>query len=228
LLSLSANAIPITAWLLAHLISPVTQSDVLRRIQTEIDKADQAAGGVDISTLLSQPLLNSALHETLRHYVDALVTRQLKMDMVVDGYLMKKDDLIMAPSSLNQHDPTFWENENEPSADTWYAERFLKHDSGTGKDTFSTSWSSGKFFPFGGGTHVCPGRVFAKQEILGALATFFLKFEVQFVEYLGTDKIGKTVSRGKGPSGFPKVKRQYAGNGTLNMDGDIRVRMRRR
>lgn len=226
--SLSANVIPITSWLLAHLLSPATPPDVLARIHVEVGKAKRPKGDLDISTLVSQPLLNSALHETLRQYVDSLVTRQLNMDMVLDGYLLKKDDLIMAPSSLSQHDPAFWEHEGQPSADSWYAERFLKHDEASSQDTFSTSWSSGKFFPFGGGAHVCPGRVFAKQEILGALATLLLLLEVRFVEYVGTDKKRRTVGLGTEASAFPKIKQQYAGNGTLNMDGDIRVQIRRR
>lgn len=164
----------------------------------------------------------------MRHYVDALVTRQLQRDMIIDGYSLKKDDLIMAPSSLSQHDPTFWEQDNAPSANSWHAERFIKYDPETDRHSFSVSWTAGKFFPFGGGTHVCPGRVFAKQEILVAIATVLLRFDIKFMEYVGTDRNANLVGLGKGPSGFPKAKRQYAGNGTLEMDGDIRVQIRRR
>lgn len=193
-----------------------------------MEEARRHNGEIDLAILSSQPLLNSVLHETLRRYVDSLVTRQLTSDTILDGYLLKKDDLIMAPSSMSQHDSTFWEEEQGPSANTWYAERFLKHNPTTEKDEFSSSWTSGKFFPFGGGGYVCPGRVFAKQEILLALAAFFLQFDVKFVEYLGTDKKGDTVGLGNEPSGFPVVKRQYSGNGTLMMEGDIRVQLRRR
>ncbi|KAL2432644.1 Cytochrome P450 monooxygenase efuG [Exophiala dermatitidis] len=228
LFALQANAIPSTCWLLAHLLSPVTPHDVLDRIQEQFKHAQTPTGDIDVSRLASQPLLNSALHETLRLYVDSLVTRQLQKDMVVDGYLLKKGDLIMAPSSLSQHDPTFWEQGDAPSADNWYAERFLRRDDETGKEYFSTSWASGKFFPFGGGSHVCPGRVFAKQEMLGALATLFQRFDLKFIEYVDTNRSGNRADLGKAASGFPKVKRQYAGNGTLKMDGDIRVQIRRK
>lgn len=193
-----------------------------------MEKAQKSTGEIDIWGLAAAPLLHSALHETMRLYVDSLITRQLTMDMIVDGFLLRKDDLIMAPSSLSQNDAKFWERDNGPPADEWYAERFLKHDPETGKDTFSTVWASGKFFPFGGGSHICPGRVFAKQEILGALATLLVQFEIQFVEYLGTDKKGNVVGLGRRDSAFPKAKQQYAGNGTVSMGGDIRVRMRRR
>lgn len=228
LFALQSNVIPVTSWILAHLLCPQTPADVLARVKEEIDSARRSDGEVDISILVAQPLLNSVLHETLRHYVDSLVTRQLKMDMPLDGYLLKKNDLIMAPSSLSQHDPQFWERDAEPPADVWYAERFLRQDPTTGKHTFSTSWAAGKFFPFGGGTHVCPGRIFAKQEILGAVATVLLKFDLRFMEYLGTDRTGNVQSLGIGASAFPKVRKQYAGNGTLSMDGDMRVLMRRR
>jgi cytochrome P450 len=184
-----------------------------------------------MAVLMAQPLLNSVFNETMRHYVDCLVTRQLETDMVVDGYLLRKGDLVMAPSSLSQHDTMFWERNFEPSADTWCAERFIRHDETPGKQgglTSSTSWCGGKFFPFGGGSHACPGRVFAKQKILGAVAAFLMQFDVEFVEFLGTDRKGNVVSLGTEESAFPKVKQQYAGNGTLAMDGDIRVRIRRR
>lgn len=227
--SLSANAIPITSWVLVHLLSPLTPKDILSRVLEEIKEARRHDGEIDLAILISQPLLNSVLHETLRRYVDSLVTRQLTSDTILDGYLLKKDDLIMAPSSLSQHDSTFWEEaQGRPPANTWYAQRFLRHNPTTGKDEFSSSWTNGKFFPFGGGGYICPGRVFAKQEILLALAAFLLQFDVKFVEYLGTDKKGVVVGLGSESSGFPKVKRQYSGNGTLLMEGDIRVQLRRR
>ena len=215
--------------MLLHLLSPVTPEDVLSSVLEEVKEAWLEDGEIDLAVLSSQPLLNSMLHETLRHYVDSLVTRQLASDTIMDGYVLKKNDLIMAPSSLSQHDSVFWEERDDsPPADTWYAERFLKHNPTTGKDEFSSSWTSGKFFPFGGGGYVCPGRVFAKQEVLLAVASILLQFEIKFVQYLGTDKRGNTVELGSQPSGFPAVKRQYAGNGTLQMDGDIRVQVRRK
>jgi cytochrome P450 len=138
-----------------------------------------------------------------------MVARQLKMDVLIDCHRSKKGDLVMAPSALDQHKPTSWKENGQPTAEVWYAERFLKYDQQAGKDVFSTvlrtSWTSGKFFPFGGGTHVCPGRVSAKQEILGALATFLTQFDVRGL--------------GKEPAACPQIKQQCAGNGTLNMDG---------
>jgi len=181
----------------------------------------QRGDGIDIPTLLSLPLLNSAFYETLRLYVDVLITRELKTNLTLDRHLLQKNDLVMAPSYLGHHDQTFW---REPGVHVWYAERFLKHDSSTGKDVFSTSWAAGKFFPFGGGPHICPGRVFAKQEVLAAVATFLLTCELEVVEFVGEDGQGK----GRGGAGFPKVKRQYAGNGVVSMSGDVRVRVRRK
>lgn len=214
--------------MLVHLLSPVTPDDVLARVQLEVEKTKRPNGDVDVSILAAQPLINSVVHETMRHYVDSLVTRELTMDMNIDGYLLKKGELIMAPSSLSQHDGAFWGPDNVPSAEAWYPERFLKRDPDTGKDMFSTVWTAGKFFPFGGGSAGCPGRVFAKQEMLGAVATFLSQFEIRFVEYLSTDQRGNVKGLGAEESGFPKVKRQYAGNGTLSMEGGIRVQIRRR
>lgn len=94
--------------------------------------------------------------------------------------------------------------------------------------TFSTAGSNGRFFPFGGGTYVCPGRVFAKQEVLGAIAAFLLAYKVDFVEYLSFDKAGKPIHKGVEPGGFPVVKKQFSGSGVVISEGDMLVRLRRR
>lgn len=219
---------PTISWLLAHLLSPTTSANLLSRIQVEVEQSLKSDGRLDVSILMTRPLLNAVVQETMRHYVDCFVTRELTMDINLDGYFLEKGDLIIAPTFMSHHDESFWRGDHGPSPDEWYAERFLKQDSESSKDAFGTSWTSGMFFPFGGGAQACPGRVFAKQMIFTAVTLLFAHVEIQFVEYLGTDSNGNTVSFGQAETAFPKVKKQYAGNGTLSMDGDIRVRMRSR
>ncbi len=38
-------------------------------------------------------------------------------------------------------------------------------------------------FPYGGGTTICPGRFFAKQEILLTIGLLVSKFDIEFVEW---------------------------------------------
>jgi len=78
----------------------------------------------------------------------------------------------------------------------------------------------GVYFPFGGGINMCPGRFFAKQEILIAIAVMVLRYEIEFVENI--DRKGKRIEReiGIDPAG--------AGAGALFPDGDLRCRIRTR
>src|SRR5579871_4557820 len=92
---------------------------------------------------------------------DQLVTRDINSDLALpidEGkrqVQFRKGDVVMVPSWLGQYDEGRW---NNPPHDVFYAERFLKHDPDTGKDMFTMAETAGKFFPFGGGKTICPGR----------------------------------------------------------------------
>ena len=45
--------------------------------------------------------------------------------------------------------------------------------------TFSTAGLNGAYLPFGGGPGICPGRHFARQEVLTTLAVLALRFDVE-------------------------------------------------
>lgn len=212
---------------MSHLFSP-SNADLLGEIQREVESARDSNGNIDINALISMPYLNSAFSETLRMYVDVLVTRTLDEDLTLNQYHMRKGGIIIAPSFLGHHDTDTWEEHNMPSEQVWCGKRFLKQDDETGKVTFTTAGTNGRFFPFGGGAYVCPGRVFAKQEVFGAIAAFLLAYEVRFVEYLRFDKAGKRIRKGVHPDGFPVVKKQFCGSGVVISEGDMLVKLRRR
>ncbi|OCK85342.1 cytochrome P450 [Lepidopterella palustris CBS 459.81] len=223
LFGLSSNAIPASGWMLMHILDPNGDKTLLGRVMDELVTARSQDGSVDIATLCALPLLHSIFHETLRLYVDVFVTRQLKDDIVVpldDGkrrLLLKKSGVVIAPSWLGSRDETRW---LDPPPDVFYAERFMRVDQDTGRQAFTTSGTAGKFFPFGGGKTICPGRVFAKQEVLGSVAMVLLSFDFEFVEFLN--------EQGKSTERFPGLREGYSGSGVIAMDGDMSVRMRRR
>ncbi len=220
---LSSNAIPATGWMLLHLLDPAGDKTLLGRVRKELETAQREDGTLDVATLISLPLLQSIMQETVRLYTDVLVSRELKEDLIVpiddEGrqVLLAKDSLIMAPSWLGQRDDTFW---GEPASEEFFAERFLKQDPKTGEDFFTTAGTAGKLFPFGGGKPICPGRVFAKQEILASVAMLLLTFDFEFVDYVD--------DRGNSRKTFPGLRQSFGGSGVTAMEGDMKVRIKRR
>jgi len=66
---------------------------------------------------------------------------------------------------------------------------------------------------------MCPGRHFAKQEVMAAIALVVLTFEVDFEEFVGMD--GGRSERGPLDDGW------YCGTAAMPPDRDMRVRLRR-
>ncbi|KAF2172711.1 hypothetical protein M409DRAFT_62435 [Zasmidium cellare ATCC 36951] len=223
--AISSNAIPATGWMLFHLLNPKNPS-LLERALKEINAATKEDGNLDIATLVSQPLLQSLWTETLRLYADVLVTRNLPEDITLPldesgkhHVLFRAGDNVFAPSFLGHRDDNVWSTEDAPY-DVFHADRFLVKDPKTGQEAFSMSRTTGKFFPFGGGKTICPGRIFAKQEAIGALAMVLLKFDFDVKGYIDIDK--------KPTKDFPGMPKAFPGSGALSPGGDMKVKISRR
>jgi hypothetical protein len=221
LFGLASNAIPSASWMLLHILDPNGDKTVLPRLLEELKSARDGAD-VNVSTLVSLPLFQSILQEVLRLYTDMLVTRDIPADLELpakDGkrVQLRKGDLVLAPSWICQRNDEEWA---EPSTDVFYAERFLKRDPETGRDSFSMDGTAGKLFPFGGGKTICPGRVFAKQEILAAVATVLLNYDIEPINFVD--------GQGKETDKFPVFARRFAGSGVLPVEGDLYVKIKRR
>ena len=239
---LSSNAIPATGWTMAHILGT---PGLLDRIRDEVRTAvrwtdqkmdvDELGFDVDIGTLVALPLLNSMLQEVLRMYMDTIISREVTEDMVVPvtlgehgrgQVLVKKDTQLICSTWLGQRDPApgLWTNDSDsgqqqPDVNTFCPERFLQPESDSGKLVFTTSGKVGSFFPFGGGRPMCPGRNFAKQEILGAVAVL--------VTALDWELVGFEDENGKRQAQVPGIKDGWPGSGVRSMKGDVRVRVRR-
>ena len=220
---LSSNAVPATGWMMMHILNPEGDKTLLGRVMEEVKTAKRKDGTVDIPTLVSLPLLQSIFHEILRLYVDVWVTRELKDDLVLPlddekkQVFFKKSGVIVAPSSLGHLDEARW---LDPPSDVFCAERFLKKHPETGKTVFTLDGTTGRFYPFGGGKSICPGRVFAKQEVLGSVAMLLLAFEFEVVGFVD--------EQGKSRNCFPTIRNTFSGAGVMPTNEDIKVKMRRR
>lgn len=203
---LNSNAIPITGWVLMHLLDP-RQPGLLARALAEMrpcaslsadEEGHVVVESLDAQRLAASPLLQSIFHETLRLYTDVLVTRDLLEDVRLPlgddkkrasarELLLRKGTRVVAPNIMNQWDPDYFVH--PAPADVFCAERFLVPANTTGDAekagadgsgyVFSTAGADGaRHFPWGGGRTMCPGRLFAKQEVLSAVALMLLTFDI--------------------------------------------------
>jgi hypothetical protein len=216
------NAIPSIGWMLMHILSPTNPPELRDWVMDEIKSARREDGSIDVPLLSKLPLLNSMFHEVLRVYIDLLIVRQVDSDTTIGSHIVRKNEMIMAPSWLSHRNP-----ENFAKPDAFDPARFLIDDPKTGKMKFSTEGLNGKFFPFGGGHYMCPGRTFAKQEVLGAVAVLLLNFDIEFVEFVKPWGQGY-IPAGKREDGFPRLKDGYAGNVVVGLEGDMKIKMRRK
>lgn len=217
-----SNAIPATGWMLMHILSPTNPPELLSWVMDELRSAQQADGSIDVPTLLSMPLLNSMFHETLRLYIDLPVVRQVDANANVGSHIMNKDEMVMVPSWLSHRNP-----EHFAKPEAFDPARFLIDDPETGKMKFSINGLNGKYFPFGGGHYMCPGRTFAKQEVLGSIAVLLLNFDTEVIGFVKRSG-NETVDAGKDAAAFPKLKEGFAGNVVVGLDGDMRVKLHRK
>ena len=211
----------------------IQRPTLLDRVRTEVISAtviDTDIGKVsfDMQKLDSLPLLNSVYLECLRIRSSITVTRKLVADMEIDGYVLKSGSYVMTPTWIPHTNKALWADGEHDSMEFW-PERFLQlpelnqgPPNGEKKDTLERLASAMKpenFFPYGGGSAVCPGRFLSKQEILTAVALVVLKFDLEMIEYLDDS--------GASTQGRPKPKQNYAGGGVMPPDKDLKVKLRR-
>lgn len=93
------------------------------------------------------------------------------------------------------------------------------------KPQFSLEGLSSTWIPYGGGVRLCPGRHFAKQEMITSMALWLSAYDIELL----SAKDGKTIKEGGMPQDFKYgVNTAYFGLGTCPPKGPVRCRVRRR
>ena len=200
--------------------------EIFSKVFTEVSsianmsKTTSGCASVDVPALMSQPWLLAVYTETLRLRVHFNVTREIIQDIEIDGHVLKRGHIVMAPTYIAHTLDPSWATDKYPLGD-FYPERFLIFDEkAPGVSRFSTGEAGGKMFPYGGGIFLCPGRTFAKQEIMAAIAVMLLRFDFEVLGYVKMD--------GTKSDRPPRRDEEYVGSGVMPPDRDLRVRLRRR
>lgn len=73
----------------------------------------------------------------------------------------------------------------------------------------------------------CPGKNFARQEILGTVAVLLLNFDITFLSFTERQS-GVLQRKGSDPKYFPKMIKALPGNQVMGLDGDLLVKIKKR
>ena len=161
----------------------------------------------DTDRLCKLPLLQSVYAETLRlrmHFY--LIRMPDRVDMPIRDWVIPRQKIVVTSTTAAHLDPTSFNTgtDNEHPIEEFWAERFLhpsipvssatftsiSTSASTDKPelTFSTKPVEGSWIPYGGGPRQCPGRHFAKRQILLSTALMVTLFDCEIEE---SGKVGE-------------------------------------
>lgn len=156
----------------------------------------------DSKKLLNSPLLQSTYAETLRMYVSVLMLRKTRKESKVGDWTIPKNTNIAVCNYSEHMDEQLWNPKGEsPPVSTFWGRRFITYSDpksfekdqvekklgGTSRSKnltgttprFSADGLGCKWFPFGFGERMCPGRYFAKHQMLLTFAVLSTSFEIE-------------------------------------------------
>lgn len=187
-----------------------------------------------ISALCGSPLLQSLYTETLRLHVSNIILRSPVQDLNLRRWRIKRGEIISIMSYPMHQDRRAYNtgsDEHPRPLDDFWADRFLvprlvpnetepvlreeSMSAGSEKSydalhEFSSQGLDGSWIPYGGGSNICPGRQFAKQEMLLTAALLLGNFDI---ELLGPPVI---------------LDYRFFGTGSMGVKGKARFSIRRR
>lgn len=188
-------------------------------LRTELRDCLKPTGDFDVPKFSTKPLLQSTYAEVLRLRVATTMTRTNEDDNFKLGpdYTIDKNMTMTIFSSITAHNRQAWETARPESVaeplDEFWPERFIVQKSN--KDAkFSVEGLTECWMPYGGGQRMCPGRHFAKNEIIGTLGLLLELFECELVDLQRAERV--------------KPDKRWVPYGTLPPTKKVAVRLRRR
>lgn len=230
----NANSVTASVWMLLQSAQDTALAmRVCQCIQTTVINYSSDASHTphfDLGKLLSDDLLQSIYAETLRVRFAALVIRQPTTDnFSFRGWHIKKHEVLSLSTYNQAMDPTVWNsggpNDPHPLMSFW-SDRFIvkPDDADSGplkgprrrsqhrrddKPYFSMEGLASSWIPYGGGRSHCPGRHFAKREMMLTTALFLHTLDIEITT-------------------MPEMDLRLFGFGSVPIKGKVPCRIRRR
>ncbi|CZT52281.1 uncharacterized protein RSE6_13579 [Rhynchosporium secalis] len=228
----SANTMPAATWCLIEALHDPSLKQRLQHILPAAIQSESTTLGklpkFDILKLCEEPLFSSVYAETLRLRVAVIIVRQPSIDnFSFRGWHIKKDEVLSLSTRTEAMNEDVWNSSTHPLTE-FYSDRFIVDtndpDSGPFKGNkvknkdrkpyFALDGSSnGAWIPYGGGNHLCPGRHFAKREIITTVALLLSAYDMELID----EEKGK-----------PAVDMKCFGFGTMPPNRPVPFRIQRR
>lgn len=223
------NSVTASSWVLFEIYR---DPELLASVRAEVDVcALQGKDGsirFDVDQLLRLPVLQAVYAETLRLRMHFYIIRMSdRVDMEIRDWIIPRRKVVVASTTVAHMDREVWDTGlgNEHPVDQFWIGRFLKYppesvsdrkivEAPTSVPEFSTKGLEGSWIPYGGGPRQCPGRHFAKRQILLTTALMVSLFDCEII------KEGLDVKEDFTLMGF--------GSGVSHPVGKVPVRIRRR
>ncbi|KAJ2990999.1 hypothetical protein NUW58_g2689 [Xylaria curta] len=191
------NSVTATCW---AVFDVYRDPELLASLRAEVDTCrlesdnDDKCVRFNIDELLRLPVLQAVYAETLRLRMHFYIIRMPdRVDMKIRDWVIPRRKVIVTPTTVAHMDSDVWSAglKAEHPVDQFWVGRFLKYppanvyeasQSRNPAPTFSTRDVEGSWIPYGGGPRQCPGRHFAKRQILLTIALMVSLFDCEILE----------------------------------------------
>ncbi|KAK1805429.1 hypothetical protein P4O66_019746 [Electrophorus voltai] len=166
-----ANAIPITFWALAFILSnPAIYKSAMVQISSVLKDRDKKNTRVSLDDLQEIPYVKWCIMEAIRLRAPGAVTRRVVRPFKLQNYIIPSGDLLMLSPFWAHREPRYFTDPEDFKPERWEKADLRKNGFLEG------------FVAFGGGKNQCPGRWYAIMELHLFVALILYKFEFTLLD----------------------------------------------
>ncbi|XP_061478336.1 24-hydroxycholesterol 7-alpha-hydroxylase isoform X2 [Rhineura floridana] len=168
-----ANAIPISFWTLAFILS---HSSIYEKVMTELELVYSKSGKEKVQITKDElkkfPFTKWCILETLRLRAPGAIIKKVMNPIKVQNFVIPAGDLLTSSPYWIHRNPKYFPEPDIFKPDRWKEVNLEKNEFLKG------------FVAFGGGSHQCPGRWFALMEIHILVLMLLYKYEFSLLDPL--------------------------------------------
>ncbi|TRY88942.1 hypothetical protein DNTS_008511 [Danionella cerebrum] len=161
-----ANAIPITFWAVAFLLSnPASYKIAMDQINAVLGDQDKQKTTVTLDHLQQMPYVKWCIMEAIRLRAPGAITRKVVRPLKLQNYIIPPGDMLMLSPYWAHRNPKYFPEPEDFKPERWETADLEKNVLLEG------------FVAFGGGKNQCPGRWYAIMELHMFVALILYKFD---------------------------------------------------